>query len=113
MRDNLACMVSFFSKLFGGAGKASDGAGAPNPDKAVEYQGLTIVPAPQSDGGQWRLAGEIIKGSGEDAQRHRFVRADTFSSRDEAEDFAIRKARQIIDERGGRLFADGAASGHV
>lgn len=106
-------MASFFSKLFGGAEKNPDGAAAPNPDKAVEYQELTIVPAPQSDGGQWRLAGEIIKGSGDEAQRHQFVRADTFSSRDEAEDFAIRKAKQIIDERGEKLFSDGAPSGHV
>ena len=106
-------MASFFSKLFGGGEKKPDGAGVPNPDKAVEYQGLTIVPSPQSDGGQWRLAGEIIKGSGEEAQRRHFVRADTFSSRDEAEDFAIRKARQIIDERGERLFAGSTTSDHV
>ena len=35
---------------------------------------------------------------------HRFVRADTHGSADQAHDFAIVKGRQIIDEQGDRLF---------
>lgn len=78
----------------------------------MEYKGLRIIPAPQQDAGQWRLAGEIIKGDGEETERHEFVRADTFASRDEAEDFAIRKAKQIIDEGGERLFGGNASANH-
>lgn len=103
-------MASFFSKLFGGGGEKDKG---PDPDKAVEYQGYTIRPAPQPDGGQWRLAGEIAKGSGDGEQRCRFVRADTFSSKDEAESFAVRKGRQLIDEQGDRLFAKDAEAGRM
>jgi hypothetical protein len=37
-------------------------------------------------------------------REHRFVRADTHGSADQAREFAIVKARQIIDEQGDRLF---------
>lgn len=103
-------MASFFSKLFGGGGSQE---AAADPDKAVEYQGYTIYPAPQPDGGQWRLAGEIAKGAGEDEERRQFVRADTFSSKDEAESFAVRKGQQLIDEQGDKLFAKDADTGHL
>ena len=103
-------MASFFSKLFGGGG---DKSAEPDPDKAVEYQGYTIYPSPQPDGGQWRLAGEIAKGSGDEEQRRQFVRADTFSSKDEAESFAVRKGQQLIDEQGEKLFAGDTEAGHL
>ena len=39
-------------------------------------------------------------------KEHRFIRADTFGGKDDADSFAIVKARQIIDELGDNLFQD-------
>jgi hypothetical protein len=36
---------------------------------------------------------------------HRFVRADRFAGREEAEQFTLSKARQIVDQNGDRIFA--------
>jgi hypothetical protein len=41
--------------------------------------------------------------SGE-TKEHRLVRADMFSSRDEAAEAAIRKAKLVIKEQGDRMF---------
>ena len=45
-----------------------------------------------------------MKDVGGAAKEHRFVRADRFASPDEAAEFALQKARKIIDERGERVF---------
>ncbi len=108
-------MASFFSRLFGGlSGKPAGGeAGPADRGDPVAYEGLVIRAAPEQAGGQWRLAGVIIK-PGDDGDLERtFLRADTFTSREEAESFAIRKGKQIIDEQGARLFADGKESGRA
>lgn len=105
-------MASFFSKLFGGGSGDSDSGGAAT-GESVEYSGLTIRAAPERAGGQWRLAGVIVK-SGPDGDLERaFLRSDVFSSREDAEAFAITKGKQIIDERGDELFADGAPTGRA
>ncbi len=102
-------MVSFLKKLFGGASPAN---GAPAArGEPVEHQGFKIQPAPEPEGGQWRLVGYILSGSQDDQEEQKFVRADLFSSRDEASEFAIRKGKQIIDEQGNRLFADREKTG--
>ena len=98
-------MVSFFSKLFGGCRNREDG--APSLGDPVEYKGLIICPAPLADGGQWRLAGIIIKQSDQGRLERNYVRADVFSSCKEAEEFSVRKGKQIIDEQNEHLFADG------
>ena len=99
-------MASFFSKFFGGGGAAKRGGPVP-------YQGLTIQAAPEPAGDRWRLAGVISKQGGDATLERSFMRADTFPSREEAESFAIRKGKQIIDEQGEKLFADGAPSGRA
>lgn len=97
-------MVSFLKKLFGGSGPDS---GAPAARDAPEdYQGFRIQAAPEPEGAQWRLAGYILSGSDDDQKEQKFIRADLFSSRDEASAFAVRKGKQIIDEQGHRLFSD-------
>ena len=102
-------MVSFLKKLFGGSGPDN---GAPaERGEPVEHQGFRVQPAPEPEGGQWRLAGYILSGSEDDLKEQKFIRADLFSSRDEASEFAIRKGKQIIDEQGHRLFADDEKSG--
>ena len=63
------------------------------------------------EGQQWRVAGIIIKQSGDVEFERAFTRADTIATREEAETLSVRKARQIIDERGAALFDDGEATG--
>ena len=87
--------MGWLKKLFGGAG-ASETAVA----KSVEYKGFTIEARPYKDGGQFQLAGEILK----DGKSYRFVRADKFTDKDEAADIAISKGQLIIDQMGESIF---------
>ena len=105
-------MSSFFKKLFGGGGTA-DGGGAAKRSDPVEYQGYLIQAAPLRAGEQWRLAGFIVKKDEAGDLEREFSRADTFPSHEDAVSFSLRKGHQIIDERGAKLFADGAPSGRV
>jgi hypothetical protein len=104
-------MASFLSKLFGGGQNLVNV--APSQGDPVEHKGLTIYPAPISDGEQWRLAGVIIKQSDQGRLERHYVRADVFSSYEEAEKFSVRKGKQIIEEQDERLFADGTETGQA
>lgn len=97
----MAGILDSIRNLFGGGGSGA----VPQAANAPEvYKDCRIHAEPIAEGGQWRLAGRIVKGEGEAAREHHFVRADIFSSRDEAEAAAMRKARRIIDEQGDSLF---------
>ncbi len=96
--------MGLFSKFFGGGGGSSDG-GAQEGDE-VDYQGFKITPAAQPQNGQWLTAGVIRKEVGGEVKEHHFLRADTHASAEAANDFAVIKARQIIDEQGERIFRD-------
>ena len=96
--------MGLFSKFFGGGGESS-GDGAREGD-TVDYQGFKITPAAQPQSGQWLTAGVIRKEIGGETKEHRFLRADTHASADAANDFAVIKARQIIDEQGDAIFRD-------
>ena len=37
-------------------------------------------------------------------REHKFIRADSFATLEEAADFALSKGRQIVDEQGSRMF---------
>ena len=104
-------MASFFSKLFGGSSSKSKS--GPKRGEAVTYNDLIIHAAPEEAGDQWRLAGVIIKQTDDGPLERTFLRADTFPTRDEAEEFSVRKAKQIIDEQGQRLFANGEPAGRA
>ena len=107
-------MASFVSRLLKGlAGGSSAGDGPAERGEAVAYKDLVIHPAPEREGQQWRIAGVIVKQSGEGELERVFTRADTVPTREEAENLSILKARQIIDERGADLFADGKATGRA
>lgn len=107
-------MASFLSKLFGlSGGGARAGEAATEASDPVEYEGFLIQAAPERAGDQWRLAGHIIKKHPDGDLTRTFLRADTFSARDEAENFAIRKAKQIIDEQGEKLFSSGEPAGRA
>jgi len=93
--------MSFLKKLFGGGDSKSSG---PRTMAEVDYEGLKILTTPMEEGGQYRVCALIRKGEGEDMLEHKLIRADICSTPDEASDIAIRKAKQMIDERGGNVF---------
>ncbi len=89
--------MSLFSKLFGGGGA--------KPAKEPEvYKDFRIFPEPQSGAGGFRIAARIEKEVGGETKTHHLLRADTVQSAEEAETFSIRKAKQLIDEQGERIF---------
>lgn len=92
-------MKGLLGRLFGG-----DGSKEAAPAEAVEYNGFRIRPAPYAAEGQFQTAGVIEKDYPEGTREHRFVRAERHGSKDEAASFSIAKGRQIIDERGDRIF---------
>lgn len=93
--------MSFWKKLFGGGG---GGAGEEAAGEPVEHKGFLIRPTPFTEGGQYQTCGIITKEIGGEVKEHRFIRADRFASKDDAIDVTLRKARQIIDEQGERIF---------
>ncbi|MFC3072642.1 HlyU family transcriptional regulator [Shinella pollutisoli] len=105
-------MASFFSKLFGRGGDSASSPKATT-EETEAYNDLVLVAAPIQEGAQFRLAGRIEKRDGERVLSRSFIRADLFSSRDDAVATAFRKARQIVDQTGPSLFADGAESRQV
>ena len=93
--------MSFLKKLFGG------GSSEPKAPAVVDeetYKDFHIAASPMPEGGQYRLAATITKTIDGEEKSHRLIRADLFTGQDEAAQFAIRKARQMIDEQGDRLF---------
>lgn len=82
-----------------GAGTAEEVVAEP-----VEYKGYRIRPAPYQTGSQYQTAGTIEKDSPAGVKEHRFVRAESHASRDDAVEFSVLKARQIIDQQGDRMF---------
>lgn len=94
--------MSFWSALFGrrpaaATAKASD---------PVEYKGYVIRAAPYKNNGAYQTAGTIERVIDGVRREHRFIRADTYASYDDAVNFTLNKARQIIDLQGERMFAD-------
>ena len=96
----------FLRRLTGGGG--DDGATAAPLGPAVEYNGYTIQAAPRRQRGQWLTAGVISKDFPEGPKSQHFVRAETHAGPEQASEFAVIKAKQIIDERGDQLFTDRA-----
>jgi len=93
--------MSFLKRLFGGGGASREAGSQSDP---VEYRGYSIVATPFAAEGQFQTCGVISKEVDGVVKEHRFVRADRFASANEAASFAERKAQQIIDEQGDRIF---------
>jgi hypothetical protein len=87
-------LSSILGRLFGGGGERAAAAAEP-----VEYKGYTIRAAPYANKGQYQTAGLVEKEIGGEVKQHRFVRADLHASREQAVEFSIGKAQQIIDDR--------------
>lgn len=91
--------MSFLKSLFGGrtAAEAPQALGE-------DYKGFTIRATPLSVGGEYQLSGQIEKEIGGELKVHTFVRADRMTSREDAVNFALAKARLIVDEQGESVF---------
>jgi hypothetical protein len=94
--------MSFLKKLFG-LGRKQSGQPAATA-KQAEHKGFTIEARPYREGGGYQTAGLISKDVDGVRKEHKFIRADCFTTLDEAADFALYKGRQIVDEQGDRLF---------
>ena len=57
------------------------------------------------DGSQFRLAGTIAKEIDGVEKSHLLIRADTYPSKESAEEATVAKARRVIDEQGDMIFA--------
>ena len=86
--------MSLWSRLFGSR------PAEPAPAAGEDYEGFRITPDPAPAPGGHRIAATIEK----DGRSHRLVRADVLSDREAAVAASLGKARQVIDERGERLF---------
>jgi len=103
----MASILGGFLRRLTGGGGDDDSAPAPL-GPSVAYNGFTIQPAPRRDRGSWLTAGEISKDFPDGPKSQYFVRAETHAGAESARDFAMVKAKQIIDDRGDQLFTDRA-----
>jgi hypothetical protein len=98
----IGALKAIWRRLAGGAEIGNTAEAGP----AVEYNGYSIRPAPYPAEGQYQTAGFIIKEFPDGTKEHRFIRAEKHASKDVAAEFAVSKAKQIIDELGDRIFAE-------
>ena len=94
--------MSLLKRLFGGG----SGSGGPKEPAAetVEYKGFRITPEPMAEDGQFRLAARIEREIDGETRQHHLIRADMLRDRQQAEEAALAKARQMIDQMGDRIF---------
>lgn len=71
------------------------------------YRDCVIHAEPIREGSQFRLAGRIEREVEGRLLQRKFIRADVFTSLDDALDCTFRKAQQIVDQNGPALFGDG------
>ena len=95
-------MAGFFSRLFGGGASKAEDAVPDAPDEV--YKDVAIRAIPQSDGGQWRIAGQLTKTIDGVPITRKFMRADMMNSREQAAVASIGKAKLIIDQNGDMLW---------
>lgn len=97
--------MSFLRSLFGFGGSKEESGGPAATAKEAEHKGFIIRATPYKDGGQYQTAGTILKEVEGQMKEFKFVRADRFSTMEEAADLSLSKGRQIIDEQGERMFS--------
>lgn len=90
-------LLSSLKSLFSSADTAPE---APETLPAVEYSGFVITPAPIQEKFGYRINGTISKGE----QSHTFIRADTLPTAEGCGDEMVRKAKQMIDYQGDKIF---------
>jgi hypothetical protein len=87
--------MSLLKKLFGGA--ASE-------PPVEEHEGFRITLTPINEGDTYRVAATIEKDVNGEPRTHKLVRADTVQGLEAAQAASLRKAKQVIDEQGERIF---------
>lgn len=92
---------SLLARLFG---SAESGARTAPAIASTAYKGYYITPAPYAAKGQFQTAGLIEKDFESGRKEHRFIRAETHPTLDDAVSFTLAKGKQIIDEQGDRIF---------
>lgn len=97
--------MSIWKSLFGGGKSASDVPAGPV--RSEDYEGYRIEAAPFRDGDQFLVAGTISKEIDGERKEHKFIRADRCPSIDDAAEMTVRKAKQIIEQSGDRMFQTG------
>jgi hypothetical protein len=103
-------ILSNILSIFGGSGSAAAGAEKPaeaGTSQSQSYADCTVFATPMREGSQFRLAGRIEKQVNGETLVRNFIRADVFTSVDDATETTFRKAQQIIDQNGPSLFGDG------
>lgn len=96
--------MSFLKRLFGIGGSGEGGGAEPEASEAQDYKGFTIRATPFKADGQYQTCAVITKEVDGVVKEHRLIRADRFAALDAAVEISFRKARQMIDEQGERLF---------
>jgi hypothetical protein len=91
--------MSFLKKLFGG------GTGAESKTPTEDYKGYRITATPIAEGTTFRVSATIEKEIDGELRTHKLIRADTVQGQEAAEAACFRKAKQVIDEQGERIFS--------
>jgi hypothetical protein len=94
--------MSFLKSLFGRSDKKTGETAAAA--KRAEHKGFLIEARPYKEGSRYQTAGVIAKDVDGVRKEHKFIRADSFTTLEEAADLALSKGRQIVDEQGERMF---------
>jgi hypothetical protein len=96
--------MSFLKKLFGQ--RSSAPGEAAQPVKSIEHKGFIVRAAPFKSEGRYQTAGTIEKEVAGVRREHRFIRADSHPSLEQAVEFSLTKGCQIVDQVGERVFAE-------
>lgn len=91
--------MGWLSRLFGGNKEQK-----PVEVEPEEYKGYLIYAEPIAENGQYRIAGRITLGEGEEMKTHRFIRSDLLISEADAKELMLKKAQMLIDQMGESLF---------
>ena len=94
--------MSLWKRLFGSS--SADKGAAESPPEV--YNGFTIRAAPFKSGPSYQVAGVIEKEIAGVRREHRFIRANSSPSYEDAMTFSLNKARQIVDLQGERMFEE-------
>ena len=94
--------MSFLKKLFGGGAGSKGGADA----KAAteDYKDYRITATPMSEGQSYRICAMIEKDIDGETRSHKLIRSDMVQGLEAAQAASFRKAKQVIDEQGDRIF---------
>jgi len=93
--------MSFLKTLFGGSPAEPK---ISKPVETLDHEGYLIATTPMDEGGQFRVCAQISREIDGKTRTHKLIRADILPNKEEASKEAIRKAKQVIKERGERLF---------